>query len=88
MGALLRGVTYGLQHGATLAITATEAGGGRCPRQPGQIRKEAALTIRCRVVRQSLNFLSRAEALRGARLAAGRNAPRARWVRSPQIPLV
>ena len=29
-----------------------EVGGGRIPRQPGQVRKEAALTIRTRVVRQ------------------------------------
>jgi hypothetical protein len=31
-----------------------EAGGGRVPRQPGQVRKEAALTSKMRVVVQSL----------------------------------
>ena len=36
------------------SYSAREAGGGRIPRKPGQVRKEAALAIRTRVVRQSL----------------------------------
>src|SRR3990172_6496931 len=66
-----------------------EAGGGRVRRQPGQVRKEAALTNCIRVVRQSLTLALtgadriakvRSGALRGG--AARRDAPwaqRALW---------
>ena len=55
----------GCTSGSFSPLYGREVGGGRIRRQPGQVRKEAALTIRSRVVRQPLICRSRAIGIAG-----------------------
>ena len=73
----------GLPHSRSDAIFRFEAGGGRDHRQPGQVRKEAALTTGARVVRQPLYICSRPRGgLRRGGARAGSRCSRALWAQS------